>query len=45
MQDVIAYVLIVAAVVIGGYVILEILMFMLQVLFANQSALISAPLP
>lgn len=45
MQDVIAYVLIVAAVAVGGYVILEILMYMLQVMFANQSALIATPIP
>ena len=45
MQDAIAFVLIVAAVVLGGYVIIEIGVYMLQVVFANQAAVIAAPLP
>ena len=45
MQDAIAFVLIIAAVVLGGYVIIEIGQFILQVVFANQSSVLAAPLP
>ena len=45
MQDAVAFVLITAAVVVGGYLIIEIGTFMLEVVFGNQSTVIAAPLP